>query len=108
MVYLISMPWRAPILYSRKTDWLLTAATMRLNTLRSTIFEMSPGISIVGWSPAYSGKSKSASARALESHRKEESVRIMSTVINEVSKSQSVTDERELLELESKYCSWGD
>src|SRR5216684_9104870 len=32
----------------------------------------------------------------------------MSTVISEISPSQSITDEQELLELESKYCSWGD
>jgi len=32
----------------------------------------------------------------------------MSTAINEVPESNSITDEQELLELESKYCSWGD
>src|SRR5213593_514750 len=32
----------------------------------------------------------------------------MSTAINEISQSQSIADEQELLELESKYCSWGD
>src|SRR5256885_2892062 len=32
----------------------------------------------------------------------------MSTAINEISKSNSITDEQKLLELESKYCSWGD
>src|SRR5438067_13347748 len=32
----------------------------------------------------------------------------MSTAINQISQSQSITDEQELLELEQKYCSWGD
>src|SRR3989442_11243168 len=99
-------PSRARTPCSPKDHWPHTVANNQSNTLHSTISPMWPHTLIGGWSRVCSRKKKWKNEPVLESSEKE--TNRMSTSINDVAPTAPATSEQELLELEQKYCSWGD
>src|SRR3989442_9794006 len=99
-------PSRARTPCSPKDHWPHTVANNQSNTLHSTISPMWPHTLIGGWSRVCSRKKKWKNEPVLESSEKE--TNRMSTSINDVAPPGPASSEQELLELEQKYCSWGD